>query len=96
MDVLAGMKQLETIFAPIAEKAEAGELPLLDHATEFARLARLMRPSVDEPWADEWEDFQHLANQLLHAVKKNEIHDAVMIVESLSDAQSYCHRTFME
>jgi hypothetical protein len=35
-----------------------------------------------------------LANQLLQTVKKGKLEDAIRLIDSLQDAQDYCHRTY--
>jgi XXXCH domain-containing protein len=49
---------------------------------------------AEDIWADELEDFVHMAKQLLQAVKHGKVEDCILIVDSLNDAQEYCHRTF--
>ena len=94
MDFKKLKQEMETVFNTISEAALAGDPPKEDDASLLLRLSRQMHSMADEAWETESEDFSHLANQLLHAVKKGETQDAIMIVESLNDAQSYCHQTF--
>ena len=60
----------------------------------LARLAQRLHQQADEDWMDEAEDFSHLAGQLLGACKKGDVEGAVMLVESLDEAQTFCHRTY--
>lgn len=96
MDFKTTKRDLEAAFAHILTQVEEASLP--DEATvnRFARLAGRMHQLADEAWMDEAEDFSHLAGQLFNAVKKNDLESCVMLVESLQDAQSFCHRTFRE
>jgi XXXCH domain-containing protein len=96
MDFKSTKRDLEAVFTSIVNQVEDVSLP--DEATvnKFARLAGRMHQIADEAWMDEAEDFSHLAGQLLNAVKKGDVESCVMLVESLQDAQSFCHRTFRE
>jgi XXXCH domain-containing protein len=96
MDFKTTKRDLEAAFTSIVSQVDDVSLP--DEATvnRFARLAARMHQLADEDWVDEAEDFSHLAGQLLNAVKKGDVESCVMLVESLQDAQSFCHRTFRE
>ena len=94
MDFAELKKSLTEVFARIQEKSTAGDLPEQKDADHFLRLARLLETQADDDWADEAADFAHLATQLLQAVKKGLLEESVMLVESLDDAQNYCHRTY--
>ena len=96
MDFKTTKRDLEAVFATILSQIEDVTLP--DEATvnRFARLAARMHQMADEAWMEEAEDFSHLAGQLLITVKKRDAEGCVMLVESLQDAQSFCHRTFRE
>jgi XXXCH domain-containing protein len=94
MDLKTTKQEMETVFQSIQSRTIEGAMPEEKDVSQLLRLARQMQMLADDDWADECEDFQHLVDQLLHAVKKNQVSDAILLVESLSDAQTYCHRTF--
>jgi len=96
MDFKTTKRDLEEAFTLILHQAEEASLPDEGTVNRFARLAGRMHQLADEVWMDEAEDFSHLAGQLLLAVKKHDLESCVMLVESLQDAQSFCHRTFRE
>ena len=94
MEFKTTKRDLEAVFAKIQSQVEDATLPDEESVNRLARLARKMHQLADEDWMDEAEDFSHLAGQLLNAVKKGDVEGCVMLVESLDDAQSFCHRTF--
>ncbi len=94
MDFKKLKSEMETVFSRISESALAGDIPDESDASTLLRLARQMQSAANESWLSECEDFVHLTNQLLHSVKKQQTQDAIMIVESLNDAQMYCHETY--
>lgn len=94
MDFATLKNSLSEVFARMQEKTATGELPSKEDTEQFVRLARLLETKAEDDWADEAADFAHLATQLQQAVKHSQTEEAVMIVESLDDAQSYCHRTY--
>lgn len=89
-------KVLEELFLTIQEAAKVGELPDLETVNKFSRLASRLSSMAEEDWKYEWDDLQHIAGQLLHSVKKNLVQDAIGLVESLNDAQTYCHKNFRD
>jgi len=96
MDFKTTKHDLEEAFTLIVNQIEEGSLPDVATANRFSRLAGMMHQLSDETWMEEAEDFSHLAGQFLNAVKKHDLESCVMLVESLQDAQSFCHRTFRE
>ena len=96
MEFKTTKRDLEAVFAKIQSQVEDATLPDEETVNRLARLARKMHQLADEDWMDEAEDFSHLAGQLLNAVKKGDVEGCVMLVESLDDAQSFCHRTFRD
>jgi XXXCH domain-containing protein len=96
MDFKTTKRDLEAVFATISDQIEDVNLPDEASVGRFARLAARMHQLADEAWMEEAEDFSHLAGQLLNAVKKGDVESCVMLMESLQDAQSFCHRTFRE
>jgi len=87
-------KELTQIFDLIKKPSQEGILPDLNHVQKFNRLATRMHTLADDEWADECEDFAHLAKQLLQAVNQGDLQTAVMLVESINDAQSFCHKFY--
>ncbi len=96
MEFKTTKRDLEAVFTQIQSQVADVTLPDEETVNRFARLARKMHQLADENWMDEAEDFSHLAGQLLIAVKKGDVEGAVMLVESLDDAQAFCHRTFRD
>ena len=96
MEFKTTKRDLEAVFAKIQSQVEDATLPDEESVNRLARLARKVQQLADEDWMDEAEDFSHLAGQLLNAVKKGDVEGCVMLVESLDDAQSFCHRTFRD
>ena len=85
---------LEQVFQKLLDSVQDGQLPAEADVSQFARLCTTLHMQADEEWSGEAEDFSHLANQLLQAVKKGKREDSIRLVDSLQDAQDYCHRTF--
>ena len=96
MDLKKLKNDLEAIFQSIQGHTDHGEMPLEQEVSIFVRLTVQMQNLADDEWIDECIDFTQLANQLLHAVKKGQVQDSILLVESLSDAKSFCHRTFRD
>lgn len=96
MDFKTTKHELERVFEQIKSKAEEASLPLEEDVHLFVRLSRRMHQLAAESWVDEAEDFSHLATQLHNAVRKGDVEDSILLVDSLQDAQAYCHRMFKE
>ncbi|MEA4857486.1 MAG: GAK system XXXCH domain-containing protein [Solidesulfovibrio sp.] len=96
MEFQTTKRDLETVFTRIQNQVAEANLPDEESVNRLVRLARKLHQLADEDWVDEAEDFSHLAGQLLNAVKKGDVEDCVMLVESLDDAQSFCHRMFRD
>lgn len=96
MEFQTTKRDLEAIFSKIQSQVAEANLPEQGDVSRLARLAQRLHQLADEDWMDEAEDFSHLAGQLLNAVKKGDIETCVMLMESLDDAQSYCHRMFRD
>jgi XXXCH domain-containing protein len=94
MNFVALKHSLENVFQSIKAATDEAALPSLEDVAQFAKLAQLLQLQAKEQWVDEAEDFAHLAAQLLSAVKKSQLEDAVLLVESLDDAKAYCHRMY--
>jgi len=78
----------------IQQAGDSGELPSLKDVTLFLQSTERMAMNADEAWHAEAEDFLHLTRQLHMVVKKNNLQEAVLILDALRDAQEFCHRTF--
>jgi len=94
MNFLALKKSLDETFQQILDLTHDGQLPDVKLASQFSRLCTQLHMQAKENWEGEAEDFAHLANQLLQTVKKKKLEDSIRLVNSLQDAQDYCHRTF--
>lgn len=87
---------LDKAFQEIQSQTEHGELPDPLLVGNFVRSCRQLHILALDEWVGEAEDFAHMAEKLLQAVKNGLVEEAVLCVESLSEAQTYCHRTFKE
>jgi len=96
MDFLTIKHEMAVVFEQITARTDDGLLPDEAAVNTFYRLCQRMHQIADDTWIGEAEDFSHLSHQLLNAVKKNDVESSVMLVESLQDAQVYCHRSFRE
>lgn len=94
MDFSALKALMDETFQKILDLTQDGQMPDEKLANQFARLTTQLHMQADEAWAGEAEDFAHLANQLLQTVKKGKREDSIRLVDSLQDAQDYCHRTY--
>lgn len=94
MDFRDLKNNLELVFQKLLDSVQDAQLPSEADVAQFARLCTQLHMQSDEDWSGEAEDFSHLANQLLQAVKKGKREDAIRLVDSLQDAQDYCHRTY--
>lgn len=94
MDFKALKRSLETCFNTIVSKTRDGELPDEKDISQLTRLSRQLHAAAPEEWSGEAEDFAHLAAQLQQAVKNRDVEECVILVQSLDDAQTYCHRMF--
>jgi XXXCH domain-containing protein len=96
MDFSTIKHEMAVVFEQITARTDEGLLPDESAVNKFYRLCQRMHQIADEAWIGEAEDFSHLSHQLLNAVKKSDVESSVMLVESLQDAQAFCHRTFRE
>ena len=94
MDFRALKASLEKNFQEIYDRIQEGQAPDEKVVNQFVRLSTQLHVQAEDAWAGEAEDFAHLASQLLLAVRKGKLEDAIRLVDSLQDAQDYCHRTF--
>lgn len=87
-------QEMQSLFATIQESTQLGELPSLQETAQFERLARRLLTMASEDWMDECEDFVHIVDQLHKSVKQGQASDAILLVESIADAKTFCHRTY--
>jgi XXXCH domain-containing protein len=86
--------ELDRVFSRIQQQSSDGELPSLEDVKAFAHYCSRMQTQAPEEWAEEADDFSHLATQLLRSVKNEDIQSVLPLLDSLDDAMSFCHRTF--
>lgn len=96
MEFTALKAGLESSFQEIQTCTSHGELPEIDQVNAFVRLCRQLHTQAPDEWADEAGDFAHMAEKLLQAVKNGAAEESVLCVESLNEAQTYCHRMFKD
>ena len=94
MDFRALKASLEQTFQAIVDATQEAQIPDEALVNKFSRQCTQLHMQAEEAWVGEAEDFAHLANQLLQTVKKGKREDAIRLVDSLQDAQDFCHRTF--
>ena len=94
MDFRVLKASMDQAFRVILEATHDGQMPDEKVVSQFVRSCTQLQVQAEEAWAGEAEDFAHMANQLLQAVKKGKREDAIRLVDSLQDAQDYCHRTY--
>lgn len=87
-------QEMDALFTTIQEQTQLGELPAAADVAHFERLARRMMTMAEEDWVDECEDFVHIVDQLHKSVKQGLTADAILLVESIHDAKTFCHRTY--
>ena len=85
---------MDVLFSSIQEQTQLGELPSVSDIAQFERLARRLMTVASEDWVDECEDFVHIVDQLHKSVKQGLTADAILLVESIHDAKTFCHRTY--
>lgn len=94
MDFPTLKNDLDSAFGQLLDNTDHGEMPDKNVVDTFVRLCRMLHNQAPDDWVGEAEDFAHLAVKLQQAVKRGELQEAVMLVESLDAAKDYCHRTF--
>lgn len=72
----------------------AGELPEASDTTAMLRILKQLQPFAKEDWAMEWDDFVLLVEELHQAVKDENVQDATMLVESVTESRDFCHESF--
>lgn len=96
MEFSALKASMDKSFQEIQTRTTHGELPELEQVNQFVRLCRQLHTQAPDDWADEAGDFAHMAEKLLQAVKNGAAEESVLCVESLNEAQTYCHRMFKD
>lgn len=87
MEIQKLLKNLNLFFAKISEKNDLAEKPLAEDVSQLIRYARHLQSVVDEDYIEECEDYAHLANQLLHAIRRGDASETIPIVDSLQELQ---------
>ncbi len=95
MSIKSLMHNLSQVFDQIESNAEHNELPSPKLVSELLQHSRQIQLEAPEEWAFEAEDFAHLVDQLHKAVKNEDLHSAVRLINSLKEAQSFCHDTLL-
>jgi len=85
-------QDMEDAFQQIKAAADQGERPEMSTVQNFVRLSTHFQSQAQEEWAEEADDFLHLANQLLQCVKQDFLQDIPRLIDSLEDSMNYCHR----
>jgi XXXCH domain-containing protein len=88
--------RMQEHFDAMLEKAHSGEIPLKENVVQFHRLSRQFHSQAQEDWLGEAEDFITLVDDLHQAVRHGNAEEAIMLMESIQDSMSYCHRMFLE
>ncbi len=88
--------EMEQYFTKLMDCVEEGKVPAIDDVKQFTKLAQRMQNFAHEEWSYEAEDFAHLANQLIGAVKSEDVQEIYRLISALDDAKNYCHRSFKE
>lgn len=87
-------KKLAQSFFELKKFTKQGELPPLPAVENFYNLAQKLTSYANEEWLEEAEDFVILAKKLKQSSQKGELKECIMLINSLSEARSYCHKTF--
>ncbi len=88
------MRELQDVFDKIKAQVQEGNIPDPELAKRFVRLCGQLQANAPDSWAEEADDFLHLANQFYQGVKKRSEKDVVPLLDSLEDSMNFCHRTF--
>ena len=87
-------KDLDEVFTKIKTTSAEGDLPEIEDVKHMVRLCSHMQSIAPDEWAFEADDFLHLAQELLQSVRHNEVQETIPLIDSLEEAQTFCHRTF--
>ncbi|GAB6161858.1 hypothetical protein JCM12298_10170 [Desulfothermus naphthae] len=96
MDFKKLKREMERYFTKLMDNVEEGQIPTKEDVKEFTKLALRMQNFAQEDWSYEAEDFAHLANQLIGAVKSEDLQEIYRLISALEDAKNYCHRSFRD
>ena len=78
--------RIESMVQDILNQQNNNQMPGLSQVQDFVRIARQLPMYADELWLAEAEDFSHLADQLLLAVKNNQFEETVQLMDSIKEA----------
>ncbi len=78
--------RIETLIQDILDSQNNNQMPSLNLVQDFVRAARTLPMQADETRLAEAEDFSHLADQLLLAVKNSQFEEAVQLMDSIREA----------
>lgn len=81
--------RIEAFIQDILNSQNDNQMPSLNEVQEFVRAARALPMKADESWLAEAEDFSHLADQLLLAVKNSQFEEAVQLMDSIKEAWTF-------
>ena len=81
--------RIDAFIQDILNLQNDNQMPSLDEVQEFVRAARALPMQADESWLAEAEDFSHLADQLLLAVKNSQLEEAVQLMDSIREAWTF-------
>ncbi len=87
-------KDLDEVFTKIKTTSAEGDLPDVEDVKHMVRLCSHMQSFAPDEWAFEADDFLHLAQELLQSVRQSEVQETIPLIDSLEEAQIFCHRTF--
>jgi XXXCH domain-containing protein len=77
--------EIERLFEKVQEKTRESQLPEMEDVKEMLRLSKQLQLAADEDWVDEAEDVSLMADKLLHAVKRSDVNDAIIVTDSLDE-----------
>lgn len=78
--------RIEALIQDILNSQNDNQMPSLNQVQDFVRAARTLPMHADETQMAEAEDFSHLADQLLLAVKNSQFEEAVQLMDSIREA----------
>jgi len=77
--------EIERLFEKVQEKTRESQLPEMEDVKEMLRLSKQLQLAADEDWVDEAEDVSLMADKLLHAAKRSDVNDAIIVTDSLDE-----------
>ncbi|WP_291319660.1 GAK system XXXCH domain-containing protein [Desulfonatronospira sp.] len=81
--------RIDSLIQDILQYQNENQMPSFEEVQEFVRAARTLPMHADESWLAEAEDFSHLADQLLLAVKNSQFEEAVQLMDSIREAWTF-------